>query len=339
MATQVSRTVRGGKREAERVARELELRPARGAAGRTVADLLQTWVGQNESTWSPASQRDQRGRADAIAAGPLAELPVARLSVSHVERWHAQLRKSGMGDAGIRNQHAVLRAALAQAVRWGWVSANVASLAQLRSSKSAPREGLTNEQVSAVLAAAETIDAAAALALRLAAVSGARRAELASLRWSDVRNGVLTVDSSVEVVSRNEGVTMLRDAATKTANQRRVTLDDETLARIETLRREREEFGPYLFGVGDDCVNPDRIGWWWTRARRLAGLPDGWRLHDLRHWSATVAIGQGHNIRTVAGRLGHANPSMTLRVYAHAFANTDQPIATGLADVLRDCMK
>lgn len=117
--TQVSRTVRGGKREAERVAMELELRPARGAAGRTVADLLQTWIAQNESTWSPASQRDQRGRADAIAAGPLAELPVARLSVSHVERWHAQLRKSGMGDAGIRNQHAVLRAAVAQAVRWG----------------------------------------------------------------------------------------------------------------------------------------------------------------------------------------------------------------------------
>jgi integrase len=82
-------------------------------------------------------------------------------------------------------------------------------------------------------------------------------------------------------------------------------------------------------------VNPDRIGWWWTRARKLAGLPDGWRLHDLRHWSATVAIGQGHNIRTVAGRLGHSNPSMTLRVYAHALANTDQPIAMGLAEVLR----
>ena len=39
-----------------------------------------------------------------------------------------------------------------------------------------------------------------------------------------------------------------------------------------------------------------------------------WRLHDLRHWSATVSIGQGHDVRTVAGRLGHSNPAMTLRV-------------------------
>ena len=47
----------------------------------------------------------------------------------------------------------------------------------------------------------------------------------------------------------------------------------------------------------------DRIGWWWKRARTLAGVNNAWRLHDLRHWSATVAIGQGHDVRTVAGRL------------------------------------
>ena len=59
-----------------------------------------------------------------------------------------------------------------------------------------------------------------------------------------------------------------------------------------------------------------------------------WRLHDLRHWSATVAIGQGHDVRTVAGRLGHANPAMTLRVYAHAFAAADQAVAKGLGELL-----
>ncbi|MFT7502086.1 MAG: hypothetical protein ACI91Q_000892, partial [Gammaproteobacteria bacterium] len=43
-----------------------------------------------------------------------------------------------------------------------------------------------------------------------------------------------------------------------------------------------------------------------------------WRLHDFRHWSATVSTGQGHEVRTVAGRLGHSNPAMTLRAYVHA---------------------
>jgi integrase len=80
---------------------------------------------------------------------------------------------------------------------------------------------------------------------------------------------------------------------------------------------------------------PDRIGWWWARARKLSGIDKKWRLHDLRHWSATVAIGQGHDVRTVANRLGHSNPAMTLRVYAHAFAAADQKLAASLADLLQ----
>ena len=36
-------------------------------------------------------------------------------------------------------------------------------------------------------------------------------------------------------------------------------------------------------------------------------------------------------MRTVAGRLGHANPAMTLRVYAHAVEGADQALASTLA--------
>ena len=66
-------------------------------------------------------------------------------------------------------------------------------------------------------------------------------------------------------------------------------------------------------------------------ARRDAGIGPRWRLHDLRHWSATEAIGRGHDIRTVAGRLGHANPAMTLRTYAHALDGADAGVAATLA--------
>ena len=62
---------------------------------------------------------------------------------------------------------------------------------------------------------------------------------------------------------------------------------------------------------------------------------DAARKHPgVRHWSAAVAIGQGHDVRTVAGRSGHANPAMTLRVCAHAFAAADQAVAAGLGDIL-----
>jgi integrase len=89
-----------------------------------------------------------------------------------------------------------------------------------------------------------------------------------------------------------------------------------------------------MFSIDDGPPNPDRIGWWWHQARERAGIDTRWRLHDLRHWSATTAITSGHDVRTVAGRLGHANAAMTLRVYAHAVQAADEVLAAGLADAL-----
>jgi integrase len=46
---------------------------------------------------------------------------------------------------------------------------------------------------------------------------------------------------------------------------------------------------PFVFSLDEGPPSPARIGWWWTRARRAAGIAPQWRLHDLRHWTATAA--------------------------------------------------
>lgn len=51
------------------------------------------------------------------------------------------------------------------------------------------------------------------------------------------------------------------------------------------------------------------------------------RFHDLRHFNASQLIGAGVDVRTVAGRLGHADASTTLRVYAHTLAERDRKAA------------
>jgi integrase len=74
-------------------------------------------------------------------------------------------------------------------------------------------------------------------------------------------------------------------------------------------------------------------------AEALASDPprvESWsfRFHDLRHLSATEMVGQGMDPRTVAARLGHANPSVTLAVYAHAIEARDRDAADGLGRAL-----
>ncbi len=332
--TQLSRTVRGSKREAQRVAASLEVAAPSKDAGRTVADVLDEWQEVNAGVWAPASRRDYAGRIRFIANDPIASIRLARLGVADVERWHARMRRAGVGETAIRGRHSALRAAVSQAVRWGWIGMNPAMAARLRQPRQSPRQAMSTDDVHAVIAAAAAIDPAAALALRLAAAAGLRRAELAALRWADLDGDQLTVDSSVARHPGEAGASVLVDAPTKTANRRVVRLDVDTVAAIETLRQERSAISPYLFSLDENPPPPSRIGWWWTRARSAAGIDRKWRLHDLRHWSATVAISGGHDVRTVAGRLGHANPAMTLRVYAHAVEAADEAVAVALGQAL-----
>jgi len=335
--TQVAVTVRGGKREALREAARLESAPQRGAAGRTVAAALTAWLERNEGSYTPASLRDQTSRVRFVQEDQIAQTPLARLGVAEVDRWLTRMRRAGLGDSAIRNRLTVLRAALQQAVVWGWIASNPAALSRAPGVKRSPRDVMSPHDAIAVIKAATDDDPLAGLALRVAAVAGARRAELAALRWADLDGSVLTIDSAITVVRGGEegaGAPRLIDTRTKTAERHKVTLDTETIRLWGDLRSEREPYGPYVFNIGKTPSSPDRIGWWWRRARDSSGIDKRWRLHDLRHFSATMAIAGGHDVRTVAHRLGHADPAMTLRVYAHVIESADQGIADSLGRVL-----
>ena len=57
-------------------------------------------------------------------------------------------------------------------------------------------------------------------------------------------------------------------------------------------------------------------------------------LHGLRHTAATLLIANGVDVRTVSGRLGHANTSTTLNIYSHALEEFDRKAADVLEQVL-----
>jgi integrase len=62
-----------------------------------------------------------------------------------------------------------------------------------------------------------------------------------------------------------------------------------------------------------------------TAAVNRAGItaPGRLSLHSLRHAYASLLISQGLNVVFVSRQLGHANPNITLGVYAHLYARND----------------
>ena len=75
-----------------------------------------------------------------------------------------------------------------------------------------------------------------------------------------------------------------------------------------------------------DTANVDRV---WQRLRRRAqkaGIRP-LKLHCARHTWATAALAAGKSIRWVADQLGHSDPALTLRVYAHAMPEEETDLS------------
>lgn len=60
------------------------------------------------------------------------------------------------------------------------------------------------------------------------------------------------------------------------------------------------------------------------------------RFHDSRHIHATLLLEAGVPAHVVATRLGPANPSITLRTYAHVLRNQETAAAEVFASALQD---
>jgi len=182
-------------------------------------------------------------------------------------------------------------------------------------------------------------------AIMLAALTGCRRGELLGLRWSDVERDqmVLQVQRSIK---REEFGRVLRAGPTKTHQERKVALDPVMLAVIDTHRHRAEGWAAdagvtiaadgYMLTedpTGETPMAPDTLTHRFSRLAARTGV-GSIRFHDIRHSVATTLLGAGYDLAVVAGRLGHRDPTVTLRVYAHALQQRDRQAAITLGALL-----
>jgi len=349
---QVSRTTRNGIADARRIRARLVTEVAQGKHGgntTTLADLLAKWIEHGERLGrSPNTITGYRYKAATISRARkpaqgdlpgLGDVPLTKLTARHIDAWYAAMLAAGTTPATLMHYHRVLSAALHQAERWGWVERNVARLAQ---PPTVPRKALTipppDRVRDLIEVAASSRSPEMATIITIAALTGVRRGELCGLRWSDVDwdESVITVQRSVY-----QTATGLDTKPPKTHQTRRLMLDEVAMVvlrgrweRATRLARSTEvTLVPEAYVFSNDAdggtpLRPDSLTHAFARLCRQmedratrADPPRvelwAYRLHDLRHYTATELFRAGHNPRTVADRLGHADPALTLRVYTH----------------------
>lgn len=90
-------------------------------------------------------------------------------------------------------------------------------------------------------------------------------------------------------------------------------------------------------GLGTDRCGP----WMIERAIRdvrggIAGLPEGFSFHDLRHYLASLLIARGCDVKTVQARLRHSSAKTTLDTYSHLWPDADESTRSAIGAVLAE---
>jgi integrase len=336
-------TVRGSRAYAERELAEMvaAVRAVRAVGLRSsVSELLERWFAISATGWAPTTIRQTRSVLDRYLHPQLGDVAVGDVTPAMIDAAYADLRRCGgiggrpLAPGTLARIHVVLRAAFAQAMRWGWVWDNPAERAHRIVATAGELHPPTPDELRTLLDHVATRDPQLHGFLVVAACTGARRAQLLGLRWHNVHFDTGRVSFCGGWVEGPDGPML---GATKTKRHHVVDLDPASFAVLAT---HAEHVGAPLDGFvfSDDggltAWKPNRVTKAFIRHRRAAGLRP-FRLHDLRHFKATQMLHAGVPIVVVSRRLDHRRVSTTLDKYVHAVPGGDAHASATLWQILQ----
>jgi integrase len=327
---------------------QMEVDAAKGKLGGTSATvglLLDRYLQHLERKGlSPKTLHTYRKYIDTTIKPTLGRRPIQKLTAWDLDALYASMAETGKSPSTIRQHHAILSGALGQAVKWGWCPINVAAMAspptvhQRRIVPPSPNE------VRAIVELAEQRNPIMAALIMLAALTGARRGELCGLKWGDVDLDAGTVRIARSILDLPGRV---EEKPTKNHQERTIALGGAGVLLLRLHRNEcveraqmgEVELGPHTYVFSDRIegstpVRPDAVTGFFRRVSSDLALPEV-HLHSLRHFMATQLASRGDvSARTLAGRLGHADASVSLKVYSAFFPSADAEAAERVGRLL-----
>jgi integrase len=300
-------TVDQARRHAERLKGRIAMGedPVASAARRRAAPLVEEFV---RNRYLPFVQENLRSADNLEAYLRLRIVPhLGRKALDEVAPDDiAALRRKLIDEglaAGTVNRHlACVRRLFNLAAKWGLHEGrNPAAAPNMlpETGRDAYLDAGQTQALFRALGADQCQDSAAALALL--AVTGARKNEVLHARWEHV-----DLDRCTLTVPR-----------AKSGRPRHVTLSPFA---VQVLRRQvarRRDGHPFVFPSPRRLDRPlEDVRGAWARVAKAASLPEGTRIHDLRHSFASVLANRGIPLNEIGVLLGHTQLSTTQR-YAH----------------------
>lgn len=245
----------------------------------------------------------------------------------------------GLAARTVRRHHATISSFYAQAIKWGWATTNPAQGATPPAEPRGVKPVPTPDQIRRLL------DIAAGnqellITVTLAGLLGARRGELAGLRWEDVdwHAATVTITRQRKKAKGGERTLPLKHGDQRTVHVGAYGIEALTAWRLHTA--DTCAAAGIVIDPAGWIISRDG-GWAPLRAERVANLLSDlaekagarFTTHAFRRFAATQLVGAGVDIRTVATRLGHT-PETLFKAYAGDLAEKDRAAGLTLGQIL-----
>lgn len=317
------------------------VRPKRGTVG---TFLLEEWLPAKVSSLKPSTAATYRSFLSTYVTPHIGAMELSKVDAGTLNALYSLLladgrtgqsgRKGGLAAKTVRNVHGMLHRAFADAVKWRRLSVNPCDAADQPRKNESEMMLWTGAQMR--IFRDSVADDRLAGVWRLLLASGMRRGELLGIRWTDLdlTSGSLTIRQTMTMV----GGVAERGTPKTRSGSRTIAIDAGTVAALRTWKKqqtsERLQLGTGWRGGADlvvtepdgSAVHPEVFSRRFKAQAKAAGLPII-RFHDARHSYATAALKAGVPVKVLSQRLGHADVSVTLRIYAHVMPGDDEAAA------------
>lgn len=262
------------------------------------------------------------------------------LTVNDVDHLLSLKRDSGLAPSTVRRIRIALAQCLNQAIRWGLLFRNVATLSRPPRTVRAEGRTFSPAQARHFLDALERHRREALFTLML--TTGLRRGEALGLMWSDLDRdaGVIRITRQLQ----REGGTLVTSDTKTFRSRRAVNLPERLMLTLleheQNQHRDRERRGPrwvdtgFIFTTSKGTpIDPRNV------YREFRAVCDGaglgpWHPHELRHSAASLMLAQGVKLHVVSQVLGHSSIRMTSDVYGHLLEPDRREAATAMGALL-----
>ena len=341
----IQETVRGTKKEAEKVLRERLSAIEDGShidkSKQTVSDFIDHWLVTYVATNCTArTASGYQGNIKRYINPAIGRVAIRSLTPGQVQAIYAGMLERGLSHTTVLHTHRVLKEALGHAVKWGILTRNVADSVSPPRREEKEMEMWDIPTIHKFLDLCDNGESIYGELFSFAIHTGLRRSEVCGLKWDvvDLTEGRLSVVRTLHLINGRG----LVEGLPKTKRSRRnVALAPETVALLHKVRGLQGLRGfpttgdAYVFTRPSGLpLIPTKVTSEFTRLIRSSCLPH-LTLPGLRHANATLQMAAGINPKVVSEGLGHSNISITLDLYSHVLPNMQQHAVDAVANLLK----